>query len=81
MAWLWLNFVSSAGFLALGSQVTLSLATTYMFVLACSLYSRIANPDQLGRNSNGIFQLGRFWGSIVDITALVFLSFIFVLAW
>ncbi len=79
--WIWLNFVSSIGFLALGSQVTLSLATTYMLAIACSLYSRIYQPGVLGVESNGIFQLGRFWGCIVDVTALCFLSLLWVLAW
>ena len=79
--WLWLNFVSSAGFLALGSQVTLSLATTYMLAISCSLYSRIYQPDILGRESNGIFQLGKVWGSLADVLALCFLSLVWVLAW
>jgi hypothetical protein len=81
MVWLWLNFVSSTGFLAIGSQVTLSLATTYLFAVSCSLYSRWYQPHLLGRDFNGIFQLGQFWGSVADITAICFLSLIWVLAW
>ncbi|KAK5173804.1 uncharacterized protein LTR77_002485 [Saxophila tyrrhenica] len=81
MIWLWLNFVSSAGFLALGSQVTLSLASTYMLALSCSLYSRFYHPDLLGAESNGIFQLGKFWGSVCDTVGLCFLSLVWVLAW
>ncbi|KAK3614431.1 hypothetical protein LTR56_025339 [Elasticomyces elasticus] len=81
MVWLWLNFVSTAGFLAIGSQVTLSLATTYMFVLSCSLYSRWYHPKLLGKDRAGIFQLGQLWGSFVDITGLCFLSLVWVLAW
>lgn len=81
MVWLWLNFISSAGFLALGSQVTLSLATTYIFVLGCSLYSRWYHPKLLGQSRVGIFQLGQFWGSVVDIVGLCFLSLVWVLAW
>ncbi|KAK3112829.1 hypothetical protein LTR53_010483 [Teratosphaeriaceae sp. CCFEE 6253] len=81
MIWLWLNFVSSAGFLAIGSQVTLSLATSYMFALACSLYSRWYHPKLLGKDRAGIFQLGQFWGSVVDVTGLCFLSLVWVLAW
>lgn len=81
LLWLWLNFVSSAGFLALGSQVTLSLATTYMLATGCSLYSRVYQPHVLGEESNGIFQLGKVWGSIADIMGLCFLSLIWVLAW
>ena len=81
MIWLWLNFVSATGFLAIGSQVTLTLATTYLLAVSCSLYSRLNNPDLLGRERNGIFQLGTFWGTIVDVSALCYLSLIFVLAW
>jgi hypothetical protein len=81
MVWLWLNFVASEGFLAIGSQVTLSLATTYMFALSCSLYSRWYHPDVLGRKSVGIFQLGQLWGTVVDIAGLCFLAIIWVLAW
>lgn len=81
LVWLWLNFVSSAGFLAIGSQVTLSLATTYMLAISCSLYSRIYQPELLGRESNGIFQLGQFWGSVADVLGLCFLSLVWVLAW
>lgn len=81
LIWLWLNFVSSAGFLALGSQVTLSLATTYMLAIACSLYSRIYQPDVLGKEADGIFQLGKFWGTIADVVGLCFLSLVWVLAW
>lgn len=81
MVWLWLNFVSSVGFLALGSQVTLSLATTYMMALGCSLYSRFYHPERLGSQWNGIFQLGKVWGSIADVIGICFLSLVWCLAW
>lgn len=81
LIWLWLNFVSSVGFLAIGSQVTLSLATTYMLALSCSLYSRIYQPELLGPESNGIFQLGKTWGILADVLGLAFLSLVWVLAW
>lgn len=81
MLWLWLNFVSQAGFLALGSQVTLTLTTTYLFVVSSSLYSRIYHPDVLGRERIGLFQLGKLWGTIVDVSAICYLCIVFVLAW
>ena len=78
---LWINFLSTVGFQAIASQVTLSLTTTYMMAISCSLYSRIYQPDQLGRKWNGIFELGTFWGTIVDVVSLCFLSLIWVLSW
>lgn len=76
---LWINFVSSVGLQAIGPQVTLTLSTTYIMAIDCSLHSRIYQPDLLGRDWKGIFHLGTFWGSAVDITALVFLAFAWVL--
>ena len=78
---LWVNFLSTVGFQAIVSQVLLSLATTYSMAIGCSLYSRIYNPELLGAEWNGIFQLGTFWGKINDGIALVFLVFVWVLCW
>lgn len=78
---LWINFLSTVGFQAIASQVLLSLTTTYMMAIGCSLHSRIYNPDLLGRDWNGVFQLGTFWGKIIDIVSLCFLAFIWVLCW
>lgn len=58
---LWINFVSSVGFQALGSQCVLSLSTTYILAISCSFYSRFYSPELLGRESAGIFQLGAQW--------------------
>lgn len=77
---LWVNFVSAVGFQAIISQVTLSLTTTYIMAIGCSLYSRYRNPDLLGREWRGIFQLGTFWGKINDIIALVFLVYAWTLS-
>ena len=78
---LWINFLSPVGFSAIVSQVTLSLVTTYMLAIGCSLYSRIYYPDVLGRERKGLFQLGQVWGSINDTIALLFLAVIWVFAW
>ncbi|KAK3712082.1 hypothetical protein LTR37_009173 [Vermiconidia calcicola] len=78
---LWLNFVSSVAYSALISQVTLSLTTTYLMAVGCSLYSRFFQPDLLGRDFTGLFHLGQFWGTIVDGVSVVFLTFVWVLCW
>lgn len=81
LVYLWINFLTAVGFQAIISQVTLSLTTTYIMAIGCSLYSRIYHPDQLGRSYNGVFQLGTFWGSIIDGVSLVFLAFMWCLTW
>lgn len=43
-----------------------------MLAISCSLYSRIYQPDVLGRESQGIFQLGKFWGTVADVLGLCF---------
>lgn len=78
---LWINFLSSVGFQAIVSQVTLSLSTTYIMAIGNSLYSRIYQPELLGRSFNGLFQLGTIWGCIIDTIAICFLTFIWILAW
>ena len=55
---LWINFVSSVGFQALGSQCVLSLSSTYLMAVGCSFYSRFARPHCLGMERKGLFQLG-----------------------
>lgn len=78
---LWINFVSSVGFPAIVSQVTLSLTTTYLMAICCSLYSRFYQPDLLGRQCKGIFQLGKMWGSINDLLSICFLAYVWIFAW
>ena len=68
-----LIFVSSGGFLALGSQVTLPLATSYMFAISCSLYSQWHHPEILGQERVGLLQPGKVLGTVVDIIGLYFL--------
>ena len=61
LATLWINFYSGVGFQAIGSQCVLSLSSTYLMAIGCSLYSRFRRPDLLGEEPNGIFQLGKRW--------------------
>ncbi|KAK3631706.1 hypothetical protein LTR22_020944 [Elasticomyces elasticus] len=73
---LWINFVSSVGFQAIVSQVTLALVITYFMVFACSLDARIHRPDLLGSAPGSFFRPGRYLGIATDITAMVFLFLI-----
>ena len=58
------NFYSGVGFQAIGSQCVLSLSSTYLMAVGCSLNSRFWQPDLLGRNWGGIFHLGTRWYAI-----------------
>ncbi|KAI7215022.1 hypothetical protein KC333_g5677 [Hortaea werneckii] len=78
---LWINFYSGVGFQAIGSQCILSLSSTYLMAIGCSLHSRFRRPELLGRTYNGIFHPGVIWGTFIDATALCFLCFVWVFSW
>jgi hypothetical protein len=64
---LWINFLSSVGFQALGSQCIISISSTYIMAIGCSLYSRFRRPDLLGRTYVNIFQLGAAWYGTLQV--------------
>ena len=64
---LWLNFVSSVGYQAIVSQVTLALTVSYFLVFACALDTRLYRPQVLGYNHGGFWQPGRRLGVMLDL--------------
>ena len=50
-------------------------------VCTCGLYSRIHDPEQLGRHFNGFWQPGKQLGMVMDVVAMVFLVIVGILSW